>query len=411
MDHPTSHVQNVPIDAIDIGNRMRPVEPRQVAALQSTIAAIGLMHPITVFAVSAPDEAAPSQRWGLIVGAHRLAACRALGWSTINVNVVTYGDLQRQIAECDENLCGPRVGPARRAKLTALRKEAYEALHPETRNGATGSGREKVRQNGEAKRFTQDTAALTGKSERSVQRDAELGNAIDKGVLDEITDTDLDTGVALKQLIAVPKHEQPAKVEELKLKAAAGGTKRVARCSVDAAETTPAEQGASAAADWLFKLLGSTNAAVLSDMLAQEESRVFVDRFIALARIRESSPTSDDGVPMAESPALEADCTVVPQAPAAPSAPSQDEQMSLVDYIKGLAAPENPPKTSTWEIGLQRASNWRDIDDEPKTGNFCQSCKGMDWWGGKFDPSGWHCAGCFVPKPGDRKLRHLCTRP
>jgi hypothetical protein len=58
------------------------------------------------------------------------------------------------------------------------RKELYVELHPETRNGATGGGHDQLRQVGEAApRFTADTTAATGKSERAVQRDAELDPA------------------------------------------------------------------------------------------------------------------------------------------------------------------------------------------------------------------------------------------
>lgn len=60
--------------------------------------------------------------------------------------------------------------PAERAQQTARRKEIYEALHPETKNGAVGNGREKVRQNGEATlpdRFTRATAIATGQGERT----------------------------------------------------------------------------------------------------------------------------------------------------------------------------------------------------------------------------------------------------
>lgn len=62
--------------------------------------------------------------------------------------------------------------------FTARRKEAYEALHPETKHGAVGNGREKGRQLGDSTsdRFTADTAAKTGESERTVQRNAERGN-------------------------------------------------------------------------------------------------------------------------------------------------------------------------------------------------------------------------------------------
>jgi hypothetical protein len=42
---------------------------------------------------------------------------------------------QAVIAECDENLCGTNLSKAERALFTVKRKEAYIALHPETKNG------------------------------------------------------------------------------------------------------------------------------------------------------------------------------------------------------------------------------------------------------------------------------------
>jgi hypothetical protein len=81
----------------------------------------------------------------------------------------------------DENLCGTTLSPAESALFTQRRKSIYEAIHPETRNGATGNGREKVRQVGEATppdRFTADTASRTGRSERKVQRDAQRGESV-----------------------------------------------------------------------------------------------------------------------------------------------------------------------------------------------------------------------------------------
>lgn len=57
--------------------------------------------------------------------------------------------------------------------VTRRRKEAYEALHPETRHGANQHTR--VRQNGEehADLFTIAMSATIGKSERPLQRKAE----------------------------------------------------------------------------------------------------------------------------------------------------------------------------------------------------------------------------------------------
>src|SRR5262249_28130310 len=75
-------------------------------------------------------------------------------------------------------LCGPRLTTSERARFTRRRKEAYEALHPETKQGGD---RKSSRQVGDLKktdRFTANTSAATGQSERAVQRDAERGCGI-----------------------------------------------------------------------------------------------------------------------------------------------------------------------------------------------------------------------------------------
>jgi ParB family transcriptional regulator, chromosome partitioning protein len=103
--------------------------------------------------------------------------------------------------------------PAQRAKLVSKRKAAYEATHPETKNGATGRGRGKVRQVGGPNResFAKDTAAKSGKSERSIERDATRGKALG-GDLDRIARTSLDKGAELDALAAMPKPERRAGV-------------------------------------------------------------------------------------------------------------------------------------------------------------------------------------------------------
>ena len=111
--------------------------------------------------------------------------------------VVDEDHLHAELAMLDENLMRAELSPADRARSTARRKAIYLELHPETRSGATGSGREKVRQVGEAepaKRFTAGTAAATGRSERAVQRDAERGDSITSEALEKVRSTALDTG-------------------------------------------------------------------------------------------------------------------------------------------------------------------------------------------------------------------------
>jgi len=72
-----------------------------------------------------------------------------------------------------------------RAKFTARRKELYEYLHPEAKAQVRqGHLRQGAAAANLAPAFTADTAARTGQSERSVQRDAERGEKVADDVLD-----------------------------------------------------------------------------------------------------------------------------------------------------------------------------------------------------------------------------------
>ncbi len=154
-----------------------------------------------------PVTAEPRARDGYILvgGLHRLEAMVQRGATHIPAVVVAMDDLVATIAECDENLCGSNLSQSERALFTRRRKEAYEALHPETKatnNGGGGRNNETRRQVGDdiADRFTADAATKTGQSERTVQRDAERGENIPAPILAEIAGTDLDKGVVLDRL-------------------------------------------------------------------------------------------------------------------------------------------------------------------------------------------------------------------
>ncbi len=75
----------------------------------------------------------------------------------------------------DESLIRRDRTPAQRSELIAKRKAAYEAVHPETKHGATG-GRGKKDAN--LASFTSDTAAKTGKPQRTIRRDATRAKAL-----------------------------------------------------------------------------------------------------------------------------------------------------------------------------------------------------------------------------------------
>jgi ParB family transcriptional regulator, chromosome partitioning protein len=189
----------IALNLIERGDRLRGACPEQVAALAASIGECGLISPITVYARDVVRAGIAVRGYGLIAGLHRLEAVRRLGLAEIEAHVVTLPELQRQLAECDENLCGTKLTPSERALFTRRRKEIYEALHPETRAHVAG-GHGKHRSAADNLSFAEDTATKTGVDARTVRRDATRGERIAEDVLQQVRGTDLDKGVVLDRL-------------------------------------------------------------------------------------------------------------------------------------------------------------------------------------------------------------------
>ena len=207
----------IPIHLIEPGTRLRGADAGQVKRLSASIAEVGLLHPIVVYQRKVMHGGILVDGYGVVAGLNRLEAHKSLGRPAIEATVVALDELHRQLAEVDENLAGSKLTTAERALFTRRRKEIYEALHPETKNGVVGNGREKVRQNGEAtpaERFTADTAKSTGQSERAVQRDAARGALGDE--LAELKGTSLDKGVELDALAKMSAAERQDLIDRAK---------------------------------------------------------------------------------------------------------------------------------------------------------------------------------------------------
>jgi hypothetical protein len=135
-----------------------------VRQLVDSIKDVGLLNPITV-----------TPEGKLRAGGHRLAAFKVLGWKKIAAHLQDLDDLKGELAQIDENLMRNPGTQLEQAEALKRRKEIYEALHPETKKGGD---RKSNRQSGDlkkkAERFTKDTAAKTGVSERKVQRSVRL---------------------------------------------------------------------------------------------------------------------------------------------------------------------------------------------------------------------------------------------
>lgn len=183
-------IVEIPTDCIDLRADARSIDGATVSGLVESISEVGLINPIRVRAAG--------DRWELIAGAHRLAACKQLGLAVIDAVVVEDNDLHAELAMIDENLCRAELSPADRAGQTARRKVIYLQLHPETAHG--GDRKSDQVDNLSTRSFAEATAAVTGVDERTVRRDAARGEKIVPSVLAMIKGTPLDTGTYLDKL-------------------------------------------------------------------------------------------------------------------------------------------------------------------------------------------------------------------
>lgn len=152
----------IQISEIKINPGRREASPERVAELAKSIAEVGLINPITL------DRANT-----LIAGLHRLEAAKLLGWAEVDCTVSSLGGLQAELAEIDENFVRTDLSAIEYGDLLLRRKEIYEALHPETRNGGDRKS-EKIRSakctSDFSKSFVNDTAEKLGVNPSTIRR-------------------------------------------------------------------------------------------------------------------------------------------------------------------------------------------------------------------------------------------------
>ncbi|SMC92031.1 ParB/RepB/Spo0J family partition protein [Fulvimarina manganoxydans] len=230
-----SQITRIPIDSIDRRADCRIPDGDTITNLAESIEAVGLINPIRVRRVGG--------RYELIAGSHRYAAVDSLDWREIPAVIVDDDDLHAELAMIDENLCRAELSPSDRARQTARRKSIYEELHPETRptsEGGGGRNNQTRRQVGDdiAERFTANTAAATGQSERKVQRDAERGEKVVAAAHDLVRHSRLDTGRYLDELKRCAPEEQVERVRR-DLEARVSRAKRVSSTTGENAALFP----------------------------------------------------------------------------------------------------------------------------------------------------------------------------
>ena len=212
-------VTGIPVAKIRLASSRRAAAKDKVESLAESIREIGLQHPVGVV----------SDKLGylLIHGRHRLAAYKLLSRDKIPAVVHNLDKMHAELAEIDENIIRSGLSKAEESKALARRKEIYEALHPEAKRGVAGGktggrGREKIAS--DKLSFAIDTAAKTGKSKRTVERDAALGAKLDDKAVAKLHGHPLaDNKTELAKLAAMPAKEQ----REVAIKLARGQLQRV----------------------------------------------------------------------------------------------------------------------------------------------------------------------------------------
>jgi len=183
----------VKISNIKINPGRRDTQQRNVEELARSIAAVGLMNPITV-----------TQDNTLIAGLHRLEAVKLLGWTEIECNIIGMSGLQAELAEIDENIVRTRLNRQELCEQLLRRKEIYETLHPETRHGMRNGQTAKNANLAtlETKSFAEDTAEKTGMSKRAVSRLLQIANNLtgDARRIVEAHNMTQDTALKLSRL-------------------------------------------------------------------------------------------------------------------------------------------------------------------------------------------------------------------
>ena len=206
----------VPIAKIRIGSRLRGLREPALVDLQESIARIGLRVPISVATgIEKRQGDADGVAFLLVAGAHRVEACRRLGWEEIEASIVQMSADEQLLWEIDENLCRAELTELERGEHLTKRKEVYERLHPQSKQHIAGAvaaneAMGNATDNSSVASFAADSAGKTGASDRDIRRSIRRVTKIDEKVRDRIRSMPeiADSGVELDALAELAPAEQ-----------------------------------------------------------------------------------------------------------------------------------------------------------------------------------------------------------
>ena len=236
-------LQKIELNKLSASAQPRPLLTSEVDKLAASIKEVGLIQPISVSACIAISGIADNG-WQIVAGHHRVAACRALGWTEIDALVIEdAGHLQTELIEIDENLCRAELTASQRTGFTKRRKQIWEALHPVERQveqvvppipEVDALGRAKSPQ--QTQGFAASTAESTGMTKQAINRHIARADALGDEALTKVANTSLDSGV---ELDALAKMDAPERAELIERAAAGEQVSARAPVAPVAAKTEP----------------------------------------------------------------------------------------------------------------------------------------------------------------------------
>jgi ParB-like chromosome segregation protein Spo0J len=170
-----------------------------IDGLAESISEVGILQPVVL-----------DNEYRLVAGGRRLAAAKSLKLAAVPCRIIDMDKLHAELAELDENLSRQDYTALERAQALARRKEIYVELHPETKHGGDRKSDGSKNQNDNLSVcFSKEIAEKTGVSERTIERDLEVGEKLDPAAAEAIKDTPVaDNRSQLKALADLAPADQ-----------------------------------------------------------------------------------------------------------------------------------------------------------------------------------------------------------
>lgn len=190
-----------PVAEITMTSDRRKIDRDKVSELAQSIRNVGLINPVTITA----DRQ-------LVAGAHRLEACKSLGMSDIPCIIFDGNDLQKELAEIDENLVRLELDPISIGELAIRRDEILDALGQRAKRGDNQHTRRGTAPGAHPLKTTETIAAEAGMSPRALQENKQLARDLTPKAKDVVRQSEVSKKDALK--LARMKPEEQDKLAE-----------------------------------------------------------------------------------------------------------------------------------------------------------------------------------------------------